>query len=207
MAALRRSTSLAAAVAFTALLLVGAPGPAGAQDVTTTVPGAEVTTTVAGTETTGAETTIAGTEEEADDGTTLLEAGEPASQSLASENRRIRAIIGALVVVAVALLLLTVRYIRVTKPVPPTAAVDPVAPAVVAAGAGAGGPVDEPAPTTRRGRRSRRAVAGADHAAADADWEPRGTGEHEVVEVPAAAGAVRPGVDARRRALGLTVDS
>lgn len=199
MAALRRSTSLAAAVAVTALLLIGAPGAAGAQDVTTTVPGAEVTTTVAGTE-----TTVAEADAEADDGTTLLEADEPASQSLASENRRIRAIIGALVVVAVALLLLTVRYVRVTKPVAPVATVAPVAPV---AAPDAGAPVDEPAPTTRRGRRSRRAVAGADHAAADADWEPRGTGEHDVVEVPAATGAVRPGVDARRRALGLTVDS
>lgn len=42
------------------------------------------------------------------------------------------------------------------------------------------------------GRTSRRAVAGADHAGADDTWEPRGTGEHERVVIPAAVRRARP---------------
>lgn len=50
------------------------------------------------------------------------------------------------------------------------------------------------------GRRSRRSVAGADHAGADDGWEPRGTGEHDRIEVSAAVERSRPSRNQRRSA-------
>ena len=44
--------------------------------------------------------------------------------------------------------------------------------------------------------------AGADHVAADADWEPR-TGEHQRIEIPVRPTTARPSAAARRKALGL----
>ena len=46
------------------------------------------------------------------------------------------------------------------------------------------------------------APTAADHDAADDDWEPR-TGEHERVEIPRGTTLVRPGLAARRKALGV----
>jgi hypothetical protein len=111
-------------------------------------------------------------------------------ERLASENRRMIAVIAGLVVVALALTVLTIRYIRVTKPEARApapvgrhgrgAAAPGAEPAVAAVGAPAAPttPVSEPSP--------------ADHGGADVDWEPRGTGEHDRVEVGAATGAPRP---------------
>jgi hypothetical protein len=78
------------------------------------------------------------------------------------------------------------------------------APATVAAARAGSGSPEPPEGTDRR---SRRAVAGADHRAADADWEPRGTGEHERVEVTTTARGRRPSRDARRAALGRTPEA
>lgn len=108
------------------------------------------------------------------------------SRRVADENRKIWVVVAGLIGVAVALSLLTFRYWRQTRPVPHAA------PAAGAAGAdGAAGAVADDTPGRRgrppqAGRHSRRAVAGADHPAADDTWEPRGTGEHERVEVPPA---------------------
>lgn len=121
------------------------------------------------------------------------------SRRVADENRRIWLVVAGLVVVALALSLLTFRYWRRTRPVPLGVDVEPE-------------PEAEPEPATglaalearsRRGetgRRSRRAVAGADHAAVGDDWEPRGTGEHERVEVSAAQRLPRPTRDQRAAA-------
>lgn len=96
--------------------------------------------------------------------------------TVAEENRRIWLVVAGLVVVALALTLLTVRYWRHTRP---AQSVDP-----------------EPIPAStwrsRRGRGSRLAVAGADHAAADASWEPRATGEQALVAGPPTRRQSRP---------------
>ncbi|MEZ5178960.1 MAG: hypothetical protein R2746_12010 [Acidimicrobiales bacterium] len=189
------------------------------------------------------------------------------SKRVADENRKIWAVVGGLVFVALALTLLTIRYWRKTRPVPvdvpamvpadaataaaltatpepataeggpatepvpavPAVAVEPTtSPAGDAATDAAVPEVDEPAPAAAlegpaspwapaagagaaasaidpieetgdetapvpvvdapavEPAAARRAVAGADHAAADEAWEPRGTGEHErVVVAPA----------------------
>ena len=144
------------------------------------------------------------------------------SAQVNSENRRIWLVVGGLVAVALALLLLTIRYWRHTRPLPvdeggeaqpephPDRAreagddetrvgrrADPRtrpsgAPTPAPVGAGVGARVGAggaqaarprgPAGPTGPGRRSRRAVAGADHSAADDAWEPRGRGEHERIE-------------------------
>ena len=90
------------------------------------------------------------------------------TKRVAEENRKIWLVVGGLVLVALGITLLTVRYWRYTRPVP--LASTPAQP----------------------GRHSRRAVAGADHAAADEQWEPRGTGEHDRVEASPAGRPNRP---------------
>lgn len=106
------------------------------------------------------------------------------SRRVADENRKIWVVVAGLIGVAVGLSLLTFRYWRQTRPVPladPTDPTDPADPVPAA---------DPRAPRSRPGegggRHSRRAVAGADHPAADDEWEPRGTGDRDRVEVPAA---------------------
>lgn len=84
-----------------------------------------------------------------------------------AENRRMTIIVGGLVFVAFAILLLTIRYWIVTRP--------------RAESNDAGRSRSE---RRRTGRRSRRAIAGADHAGADDDWEPRTTGETWIVPGP-----------------------
>jgi len=186
----RRSLLLAACFSLIALGGVGAGSvPAGAQ-VDPTIPpttalsfgGGNSSTTVA----------VPSTTEAAPETTQTLSGGGTSETRLLTESRKVLATIVALVFVAIALAMLTVRYWRVTKPVAPVEAalVEPPAPLPL------GG-----------GRRSRRAVAGADHARADADWLPRGTGEHEVVEVPSTLGPARPGRAARAAALGRPADA
>lgn len=84
-----------------------------------------------------------------------------------AENRRMIIIVGGLLFVAFAILLLTIRYWIVTRPV-----------------AGSNDRHRTRSDRKRTGRRSRRAIAGADHAGADDDWEPRTTGETWVVPGP-----------------------
>jgi hypothetical protein len=144
---------------------------------------------------------------------------EPTSRPLFTESRKILAIIGGLVFVAFALALLTVRYWRMTKPIPAAvgspsadgapAPVDPSsfdpadAPLFV-------GDLDPPlAPITTEVP----SVAAADHRP-DTTWEPRGTGEHAAIQVAAAAASgssphgsapsiARPGRAARAAALAV----
>jgi hypothetical protein len=154
---------------------------------------------------------------------TLVESAESPDQPLFTENRKVAAVIGGLVLVALALLLLTVRYVRVTKPVakapeeglpmlPPTLELDDESVFVVADEDGAkpstkvvanDAPVWSPPPAPAEPPVSAIAAAsGTDHDAADDDWQPR-TGEHERVEIPSGATLARPGVAARRKALGV----
>lgn len=123
---------------------------------------------------------------------TVIEGEEQPARRVATESRRVMAVIAGLVFVALALALLTARYVRITKPS-----------ALVASGA-----AEESAGATsrRESRRSRRSVAGADHAAADDDWEIHATGEHAQVDLKV-VGASRPDRAARRRALGLADSS
>lgn len=124
---------------------------------------------------------------------------EPATgndaKSVAEENRRIWLVVAGLVAVAIALSLITIRYWRQTKPFAPGTVREEPAPTV------APPMTTQPAAEVKSpGRRSRRAVAGADHASADEEWEPRGTSEHHRVEVAAAGGRVRPSPEQRRAA-------
>jgi hypothetical protein len=192
------------ALALGPLALVAAPRPAGAAGAqefgtTTTAPvafgQAEVSTTLAeGTATTESNQTVVDNQP--------IE-GKP----LWSESRKVAAIIGALVFVAFALTLLTIRYIRMTKPIPlapaaPDAAVpapEPAPevapePAPVARDPDPVAPATEPVQTVAPTPASDDPVA--DHVEADAAWEPRGTGEH-----PAVAAVARPNAGARRAAL------
>lgn len=151
-------------------------------------------------ETVPGETT--GTAEPAD--TETSEVGEPDGESgttsgrsaeIDAENRRILLIIAGLLAVAVALTLLTVRYWKATKPVP-------IRPGPVVGRPDADDDVLIAAPgATRRGKRSRMAVAGADHATSGSEWEPRGTGEHVRIDPPKASLGVRPSRDQRAAAL------
>lgn len=219
----RRCTLLfTGALVFSAALLpAAAAGARPAQDPGATFGGAgtETTTTLAVTTTTAATTSEP-------DGTnqTLVESEETPDQPLWTENRRIQAIIGGLVFVALALLLLTIRYARVTKPVaasaeeglpmlPPTLELNDESVFVVASD-----DISQPAqpivPTVPEVSVERAiepttaevtiipAAAGTDPSAADEDWEPR-TGEHERVEIASGAALVRPGIAARRKALGV----
>ena len=140
------------------LALVGA-GPAGAkpaQDPVTSTTAPPVQTTAL-----DPTTVVAGAG-------TDSEVSASDTKRVADENRKIWLVVGGLVLVALGITLLTVRYWRYTRPVP--RATTPNQP----------------------GRHSRRAVAGADHAAADEQWEPRGTGEHDRVEAPPSGRPNRP---------------
>lgn len=114
------------------------------------------------------------------------------ADEIAEENRRIWLVVGGLVMVAIVLLLVTIRYWRQTKPVAAEAEPEPPAESTD----------DDPAADRVRtpGRRSRRSVAGADHATADSGWEPRGTGEHERIEPAPANQRARINADQRRAA-------
>ena len=130
--------------------------------------------------------------------------------SVDAENRRILLIVLGLVAVAIAITLLTIRYWRQTRPVP-------VADESVSAGRADSDRRSDPVPEARApdggayselfepvavpARRSRRAVAGADHAGADDLWVPRGTGEHDRVEVSEAPVISKPTTDQRAAAL------
>ncbi len=118
--------------------------------------------------------------------------GRPANNAaqVSAENRRIWLVVGGLVFVAIALLLLTIRYWRQTKPVAVTRSSleEPDAAELETSDEDAGG------------RHSRRAVAGADHSSADDTWEPRGTGEHDRIEKPTGASLARPSADQRQAA-------
>ena len=140
-------------------------------------------------------------------------ATEPEAESDGSvdaENRRILLIVLGLVAVAIAITLLTLRYWRQTKPVP--VAVEDVfagdvdgdghsdpAPAAPTPDDGAYSELFEPVVVPAR--HSRRAVAGADHAGADDLWVPRGTGEHDRVEVSEAPVISKPTASQRAAAL------
>lgn len=211
MATRRRTLLFLCALGVGAALVPASPVLAGAaQDPGASFGGTEApvtTTTVAATSTTAASET----------NQTLVESEEAPDQPVFTENRKVAAVIGGLVLVALALLLLTVRYIRVTKPssadvepdfpmLPPDLDLhddsifvdEPDAPSTDPSEPGASEPATALAGATL-------AVEGAratDHDAADEDWEPR-TGEHERVEIPRGTTLVRPGLAARRKALGV----
>ena len=112
------------------------------------------------------------------------------SSAVDDENRKVWMVVAGLVAVAIALIALTVWYWFRTRPVPvaePTRARER-APAQKRAGSPPAVPVapigDDYDDLWVESEPSRMAVAGADHSTADADWEPRGTGEHDRVEPP-----------------------
>ncbi|HWJ98562.1 MAG TPA: hypothetical protein VNQ33_10415 [Acidimicrobiales bacterium] len=211
MAIRRRTLLFVLALGFSAAVAPAALATAApAQDPGATFGTGETATTVAGSTSAPTATTAA------TDSTnqTLVESEDAPEKPIFTESRKVAAIIGGLVLVALAILLLTVRYIRLTKPVaqgdisdlpfladdvdvedddvfiaelPPKA--DPVQPVVPVA-----------VPEVALG-----AAPGTDHASADADWESR-TGEHQRVEIPGGTSLARPGVAARRKALGITAD-
>ena len=125
------------------------------------------------------------------------------SAEIDAENRRILAIVGALVAVALALVLLTIRYWRATRPVAADTRVSDESTDVEDENPEAEDEnVAEVPPTVdRTGRRSRRAVAGADHATADDGWEPRATGEQPRIDPPTSGRTVRPSSQQRADAL------
>lgn len=241
---------VAALFVVLALALVGAaPASArSAQDpgVTTTFP-VEVSSSTTTPVTTVVPTTAAVVTTDVEDPEASTGAG---STRVADENRKIWAVVAGLVLVAVALSLLTIRYWRKTRPVPPTTGLMMPTDAALAV-ALASNTAEEPAPgpdpdvkaepepepdpepkpdpdpvlvptglvevdgahdlhddavydaandtapvpvveaPPAEPASARRAVAGADHAAADEAWEPRGTAEHERVVVAPAARANR----------------
>jgi hypothetical protein len=194
------------------------------QDPGATFGTGETSTTVAATSTMP---TTATTEADAAN-QTLVESADQPEKPIFTESRKVAATIGGLVFVALAILLLTVRYIRMTKPVPqgdisdlpfladdvevedgdvfvselapkaePAPVIPDAAPAVAMSGtatATAPAPVPAPAP-----------APATDHAGADDDWEPR-TDEHQRVEIPSGTSLARPGIAARRKALGIRSD-
>ncbi len=156
--------------------------PAQDPETTTTAP-ATTATTAPATEPDATEPAAADEEPESGVG----------SRRVADENRKIWFVVAALIAVAVALSLLTLRYWHQTRPEAASAPADLDDDLVVATEA-------PPRGSDAPGRRSRRAVAGADHAEADEAWEPRGTGEHDRVEVPAATRSPRPSREQRAAA-------
>lgn len=222
MASRRRTLLFLCALGLGAALVPAASAAAGpAQDPGATFGGTEAVTS------TTAPVATSTTAAEAETNQTLVESEEAPDQPVFTENRKVAAVIGGLVLVALALLLLTVRYIRVTKPsssddvdpgIPtlpididihddsvfvddlgePAAARTATTSAVPASGAAPSDDEIAAAPATL----SVDAPTAADHDAADEDWEPR-TGEHERVEIPSGATLARPGVAARRKALGV----
>lgn len=175
----RSRRCLGAGLALTLTVLVSFAAT-GAAAVPTQDPGVSTSTAPATVTTGGLDAVSPG------GATTTLASDTPApgsgSRRVADENRKIWLVVGGLVVVALGLSVLTVRYWRHTKPSAPAPdpapdkATEPVAE----------GRKDRRARRREEataGRHSRRSVAGADHAAADDEWEPRGTGEHEQIEV------------------------
>lgn len=181
--------------------------------------------------TTPSSTTTPSTSADTTPSTTRRAAREADTSQIDSENRRFTMVIVGLLVVAALLALLTIRYWRVTKPgrkPKPGKRADAVDPDefddddlfITSDDAGAGADderdddlddddaVDDqvvaPATASRSlwGRRSRRAVAGADHADADDDWEPMATGELEKVSGQVPRATSRPNAAQRARALG-----
>ncbi len=201
----RRALTGAGLTLAVALGVVFAPAAAGARpaqdSVETTVPGTDttdlgVTDTTASTTTEVSETTVAG--ESAP--TVQVDPGGPGSDEVAAENRRIWAVVAALVAVALALTLLTVRYWRHTKPGPRAQSAAGDQPdltsdgAVVAAGAAA-------------------APAGAATAGTSADVEsPAAVDVEEMsfapptLEVPVVVGAAAAGADAEQAAAAAKAD-
>lgn len=223
MATRRRTLLFTCALVFGAALVPATAASARpAQDPGATFGGAgtETTTTVP-----ASSTVSSTTEAPATSGQTLVESEETPDQPLFTENRKVAAVIGGLLFVALALFLLTIRYVRVTKPVaasadeglpmlPPTLELNDESVFVVASpdGSEPSQPVvpvvpdvaPEPAieAATLASSTAAAAAPGTDHDAADADWEPR-TGEHERVEISTGAALARPGLAARRKALGV----
>lgn len=213
--------ALAAAALIATAVLVGGPSAARtSQDpsltASTTGVAVESTTTV----------TSAATTSEASDDTTTVTSGQtdqrtPDTSQIDEENRKFAFVVAGLVAVAVALALLTIRYWRVTKPSPiavggdegddgdegdnvsrvvprpsktTTVELDDDELFVDVAAAEAAAVSAQPA------RPSRRAVAGADHADVDANWEPRATGEQERVSGQVRRVTNRPSASDRARA-------
>jgi hypothetical protein len=205
----------AALAAGAASMLAVLAGPVGAQDAPTTSAvesfggSPETSTTVAPTPAGTDAETDAGTDAEVGDGTQTLTEGRSEERSL-TESRKVLAVIAGLVIAAIGLALLTLRYWRATTPIDPGAGTDPpmlgteaalAIPPTVAGTEAPGRPAALAAAEASAAPRSTRSVAGADHARADADWEPRGTGEHAAIVVPVARSS-RPGRAARAAALG-----
>lgn len=161
---------------------VGVAGATGTQD-----PTLPTTSAAFGTEPAGVP--VASTTVPAATAATPTTSGR--SSEIDAENRRIALIVGGLVAVALALVLLTIRYWRTTRPVPLSDTVADAEPVAVPRSRAA----------DRPGRRSRRAVAGADHAAADDTWEPRATGEQPRIDPPDTGRTVRPSRQQRAEAL------
>jgi len=222
----RRTLLFTCALVFGAAVVPAvAAGARPAQDPGATFGGAgtEITTTVPTSAPASTTTSTASTPNQ-----TVVEAEDTPDQPIFTENRKVAAIIGGLLFVAFALILLTIRYVRVTKPVrteadelpmlPPTLEINdesvfvvasqnasepsqPVVPVVPVVPETDAVPAIESA-TAAVASTTATAAPGTDHDAADEDWEPR-TGEHERVEISTGANLTRPGVAARRRALGI----
>lgn len=205
MATRRRTLLFLCALGVGAAVLPASPVLAGA----TQDPGATFGTEAPVTTTTAA---AASTTEASQTNQTLVESEEAPDQPVFTENRKVAAVIGGLVLVALALLLLTVRYIRVTKP-SSSADVEPDLPmlppdldlnddSVFVDGSDDAFAVAPATAAPAAATLAADAPPATDHDAADDDWEPR-TGEHERVEIPRGTTLVRPSVAARRKALGV----
>jgi hypothetical protein len=145
-------------------------------------------------------------------------------QATTADDRKIFLVVGGLVAVALALSLLTIRYWRITRPVPvgdldahrgPTAAPAPDADRrgstidldalddddifVHTAPVPTVAPTPEPAAAAPEPAPG--GAAGQDHVGADDDWRSRATGEHPIVEPRSGPGIVRPSRDQRAAAL------
>jgi hypothetical protein len=205
------------ASAFALVMLLGAAPAAArpAQDPgVTTIPVDGSTTTLPGSTTVAAVPAAGSETEPATEPTEPAEVAATGSNRVADENRKIWAVVAALVLVAIALSLLTIRYWRKTRPVSPGADADePVAEVdEVASGTDSASELPDDAVNDAANDTApvpvvdaplavpaspRRAVAGADHASADEAWEPRGTGEHERVVVASTARANRLSTEQR----------
>lgn len=124
LAAPRRTALIVLATSVFALVALLGATPASArsaQDPGDTTPGEATSTTVAGFTTELPATTVAPeTDPTADPAADTAGSTGTGSRRVADENRKIWAVVGGLVLVAIALSLLTIRYWRKTKPVPPT---------------------------------------------------------------------------------------
>jgi hypothetical protein len=225
----RRSFLFALAVGFSAAVLPGAMAGAQASHLAQDGSGATFggqSTAVSTTAVGSASTTVATTNATQ----TVVETPDPPATRLLTESRKVAAVIAGLVIVALALALLTVRYWRQTKPMPLVDADDADADEVEAVDeplfvAPASLPADPPVPAEPEAVAEELAEpiesieepavsaepddatnvespSGPDHQGVDADWEPR-TGEHPVVTRPAAMSLARPTAAVRRKALGV----